>query len=143
MRVLITTDVVGGVWQFTHELAAGLLRQGSPVALVSFGGAPAPEQREQCARLGAAYGRSFIYESSSVPLEWMQQNHDVYRDAAPLLLQMAGDFDADVLHTNQFCFGALPVRIPKLITAHSDVLSWADACRDRPLEDSPWLRRYR
>jgi glycosyltransferase involved in cell wall biosynthesis len=142
MRVLITTDVVGGVWQFTHEIAAGLLREGSPVALVSFGGAPTPEQQGQCARLMAEYGGSFVYESSSAPLEWMQQNGRAYHEAAPLLLQMAEDLDADLLHTSQFCFGALPLAIPKVITAHSDVLSWADACRDRPLEDSQWLRQY-
>ena len=143
MRVLITTDVVGGVWQFTYELAAGLLREGSSVALVSFGGNPAPEKQDQCARLRSDHGPNFLYKSSPLPLEWMQQNDRAYDEAAPILVHVAQDFNADLLHSNQFCFGALPLAIPKLITAHSDVISWADACRDRPLEDSSWLRRYR
>lgn len=143
MRILITTDVVGGVWQFTHELTAGLLRAGTSVALVSFGGKPAPEHLAQCARLVAQYGNRFVYESSPAALEWMQHNDAAYFEAAPLLLQLARDFNADLLHSSQFCFGALPLDVPKVITAHSDVLSWADACRTRPLEDSPWLRQYR
>jgi glycosyltransferase involved in cell wall biosynthesis len=55
---------------------------------------------------------------------------------------MALEFGAEVLHSNQFCFGALPVNIPRIVTAHSDVLSWARACRGSALEDSPWLSRY-
>ena len=143
MRVLITTDVVGGVWQFTHELAAGLLRQGSPVALISLGGSPTAEQQQQCASLSSQYGDHFLYESSSVPLEWMQENNGAYHDAAPLLTRIAREFGAELIHSNQFCFGALRLDIPKVITAHSDVLSWADACREQPLENSPWLRQYR
>jgi len=60
-----------------------------------------------------------------------------------LLIRIAKEFGAELIHSNQFCFGALPIDIPKLITAHSDVLSWAEACRDQPLENSPWLRQYR
>ena len=33
MRILMTTDTVGGVWTFTQELAGGLLEQGCAVAL--------------------------------------------------------------------------------------------------------------
>ena len=143
MRVLITTDVVGGVWQFTHELAAGLLGEGSAVALVSFGGEPSREQRDECACLASKYGSSFLYESSTAPLEWMQENESAYYQGAPLLARIAGDFGADILHSNQFCYGALPFEIPRIITTHSDVLSWADACRTHPLENSPWLRQYR
>lgn len=143
MRVLITTDVVGGVWQFTNELAGGLLSEGFSVALVSLGGSPSPEQERQCACLSSEYGLRFLYESSTAPLEWMQENDLAYSDAAPLILRIAKAFRADLLHSNQFCFGALPIDIPKVVTAHSDVLSWADACRGEPLEDSRWLRQYR
>ena len=144
MRVLITTDVVGGVWQFAHELAAGFLRDGAAVALVSFGGDPTPEHVRQCALLQAECGAAeFLFEISSVPLEWMRQNEGAYHDAAPLLIRIAKEFNADVFHSNQFCFGALPLEIPKIVTAHSDALGWAEACRDEPLENSPWLRQYR
>jgi hypothetical protein len=50
--------------------------------------------------------------------------------------------NADLFHSNQFCFGALPLSIPKIVTAHSDVLSWAVSCGKAPLESSAWLRQY-
>jgi glycosyltransferase involved in cell wall biosynthesis len=52
------------------------------------------------------------------------------------------EFNAELLHSNQFCFGALPLEIPKIITAHSDVFSWAQACRGGTLEPSAWFARY-
>jgi len=72
----------------------------------------------------------------------MPQNESAYSDAAPVLMEMVRDFRPDLLHSNQFCFGALPLEAPKVITAHSDVLSWAESCRDGKLEDSAWLRQY-
>ncbi len=143
MRVLMTTDTIGGVWTFTKELAAGLLQSGHAVALVSFGRAPSQEQAMWCSRVGEQYKDTFRYESSCAPLEWMSANHDAYDGAASLLLRIADEFQPDLLHTNQFCFGRLALNVPKMITAHSDVFSWAAACRPGGLETSPWLARYR
>jgi glycogen(starch) synthase len=143
MRVLMTTDTVGGVWTFSKELAAGLLQSGHAVALVSLGRAPSHEQLTCCSRLREEYGDRFLFESSCAPLEWMNANDTAYADAEPLLLRVADRFVPDLLHSNQFCFGCLPVDLPKIITAHSDVFSWAAACRPEGLEPSPWLDRYR
>lgn len=52
-----------------------------------------------------------------------------------------GDYP-DVLHSSQFCWGMLPIEIPKVITAHSDVLSWSQAVRALAPPDSGWLSRY-
>jgi glycosyltransferase involved in cell wall biosynthesis len=142
MRVLMTTDTVGRVWTFTQELAAGLLRSGCAVALVSLGRRPSNEQRTWADNLTCAWGTNFRYKALDTPLEWMPRNESAYSDAAPVLMEMARDFQPDLLHSNQFCFGALPLEAPKVITAHSDVLSWAASCRDGKLEDSAWLRRY-
>lgn len=142
MRVLITTDVVGGVWQFTQELTEGLLSSQCAVALISLGGEPSPSQREWVSDLRGSAGEVFHFQSCNEPLEWMQDNPRSYWDVAPQILDMCDRFDPDLLHLNQFCFGALPVDAPKIITAHSDVLSWADACRTQPLEPSEWLTRY-
>jgi glycosyltransferase involved in cell wall biosynthesis len=143
MRVLMTTDTVGGVWIFTHELAAGLLRNGCPVALVSFGRNPSPSQQAWCDELARTWGPSFCYTASDLPLEWMPDNSRSYSAAASLLMAVAGEFRPDIFLTSQFCFGALPLDVPKFVIAHSDVLSWADHCRKGSLKDSAWLRRYR
>ncbi|UWZ86946.1 glycosyltransferase family 4 protein [Occallatibacter riparius] len=142
MRALITTDTVGGVWRFTHELAAGLLEAGDSVALVSFGQAASPGQSAECAELASRWGLAFRYVDSDVPLEWMQHNDRCFEAGDQLIGAVAQEFDPDVLHSNQFCYGALEIGVPKIVTAHSDVLSWARACRGETLQRSPWLERY-
>jgi glycogen(starch) synthase len=70
------------------------------------------------------------------------ENDRAYSETAPLLGEMAAEFRADLLHANQFCFGAMRLPIPIVITAHSDVLSWARAC-GKNLENTLWLRTWR
>ncbi|HEV2576121.1 MAG TPA: glycosyltransferase family 4 protein [Acidobacteriaceae bacterium] len=143
MRILLTTDTIGGVWTFTKELTTELLNRGHAVALVSFGRQPSHEQQAWCAGLHLRHGDDFQFTASNAPLEWMEKNEFVFTQGAGVLSHVARHFRPDLLHSNQFCFGAMSLDIPKLITAHSDVLSWADACRPRGLENSRWLRQYR
>ncbi len=143
MRVLLTTDTVGGVWTFTKELSQGLLVEGHSVALVSLGGMPDADQRSWADRTIARAPDRFEYHPTLSPLEWMQDNVDAFRHSASLLERLARSFHADLIHSSQFCFGALATALPILITAHSDVLSWAEACQPGALADSPWLMRYK
>jgi glycosyltransferase involved in cell wall biosynthesis len=143
MRILLTTDTIGGVWTFTKELTTELLKGGHAVALVSFGRQPSHEQQTWCAAQNLAHGSSFQYTASNAPLEWMQDNEFVYKQGAGVVSHVARQFQPDILHSNQFCFGAMSLNIPKIVTAHSDVLSWGHACRSRGLESSRWLTQYR
>ena len=143
MRLLLTTDTVGGVWSFSRELTRELLGLGHAVALVSFGRLPSREQTAWCASTQRSHPDSFRYDASTAPLEWMDSNGAAYVAGQPLLLQVAAEFSPDLLHSNQFCFGRLPLSVPRIITAHSDVLSWAAVCRPGGLEPSSWLATYR
>ncbi len=142
MRVLLTTDTVGGVWTYTKELTEGLLQHGCSVTLVSFGPGPSGHHVAWTNSATSSYRNHFRYISSTVPLEWMPDNDRSFTDAAPVLEQIARDVRPDLFHSNQFCFGALNLNVPCLLVAHSDVLSWADACTPGGLEPSPWLTRY-
>ncbi len=143
MRVLLTTDTVGGVWTFTKELSRELLRRGHEVALVSFGQPPSQDQADWCEATVCHFRNAFRCEFSTAPLEWMRSNEAALAEADPLLRRVIREFDPDILHCNQFCFGSLDVAMPRLITAHSDVLSWAAACRTDGHVASAWLTRYR
>ena len=143
MRILMTTDTVGGVWSFSLQLVDGLLRAGTSIALVSLGRLPSKTQEKSCAALSEAHGSHFTYKPLDVPLEWMDCNEEAYRLADPVLTSISKEFSAQLFHSNQFCFGALPIQVPKLITAHSDVMSWAKSCRGGLLDDTPWLCKYR
>ena len=141
MRLLMTTDTVGGVWTFTSELVTEFLARGHDVALVSFGRAPSSEHRSQVKTLTVRFP-NFVFTASEAPLEWMPENRSAYTDGKLLLMELCRSFQPDALVLSQFCFGALPVDQPKLVIAHSDVLSWALAVGKAPLADDAWLRTY-
>lgn len=142
MRVLLTTDTVGGVWTFTRELILELIRRRHSVHLVAFGRDPSPEQADLLMKLRELYPDTFGYTASDIPLEWMQTNERAYPDGAALLEDVLRSTSPDLILTSQFCFGRLETPVPRIVVAHSDVLSWARACRPSALEQTPWLDRY-
>ena len=91
MRVLMTTDTVGGVWTFTQELDRRAARHADvAVALVSFGRRPSLDAsgvaRSACEH---AAGSAFTSRARDAPLEWMQRQPRRLREAEPLLLTTA------------------------------------------------------
>jgi glycosyltransferase involved in cell wall biosynthesis len=118
------------------------LEAGDAVALVSFGRKPSAAQQAECDQLRACWGKSFVYVGCDAPLEWMRENNRAFREGSTMLARVSRKFEARLLHANQFCFGAAQLKIPTVVTAHSDVLSWARCCRGAGLEDSEWLSRY-
>ncbi len=143
MRFLMTTDTIGGVWTFTNQLSSALLAQDHAVALMSFGRLPSDEQSDWAAGQQAAYPDQFQYTPSTVPLEWSQENGRSLSEGEPALAKVAEQFKPDLLFANQFCFGATALDLPRIVVAHSDVLSWARACQLAALTPTPWLAHYK
>src|SRR3954451_10979936 len=52
-RILMTADTVGGVWQYSLELAQALIAAGHDVVLATMGGMPS---RDQCREAAAISG---------------------------------------------------------------------------------------
>lgn len=119
MRLLMTTDAVGGVWQYSLTLARGLVeREGCRVMLVCMG----DPCREDFAEIAPVDGLELV--ALPLKLEWMP---DAAADVARGIEQVGRLVDLwkpDLIHSNQFCFGLLDTRAPRVVVAHSDVLSW-------------------
>jgi glycosyltransferase involved in cell wall biosynthesis len=131
-HVLMTADTVGGVWTHALELAAGLGERGVRVSLATMGAPLTPVQRRQAAALSAVELRESHWR-----LEWM---HDPWTDvqrAGEWLQGLEAALRPDVVHLNQFAFGALPFAAPKLVVAHSCVASWWRAVH-RTLAPAEW-----
>jgi glycogen synthase len=126
-RVLITADTLGGVWTYALELAQALARRDVRVALATMG---APLRADQRAQLRDPQAPR-LYESS-YKLEWMQGAWDDVARASDWLLAIEREYQPDIVHLNQFAFGALPFRAPTLVVAHSCVLSWWQAVHGEP-----------
>ena len=142
LRVLMTTDTVGGVWNYAAQLTEELLKRGNAVALAIIGREPNLHQQQWLDETTVCWAGHFQHETCAAPLEWMSDNEQAFMDAQDRLLILASAFGATVLHSNQFCFGALEISIPRIVVAHSDVLSWTTACRGEAAEAGPWLDRY-
>jgi glycosyltransferase involved in cell wall biosynthesis len=135
-HVLMTADTVGGVWSQSIELAAGLGARGVRVSLATMGAPLTPSQRAQAAALERGDGAFSLHESSW-RLEWMDAPWQDVERAGEWLLGLARELQPDVVHLNQFAFGALPFAAPKLVVAHSCVASWWRAVH-RNLAPPPW-----
>ena len=68
MRLLMTTDTVGGVWTYTTELTAELLQKGVAIALVTIGRAPSNEAKWWLKRTAAEW-------AERVPLGSVRERH--------------------------------------------------------------------
>jgi hypothetical protein len=131
--LLMTADTVGGVWTYAVELARALSNAGVRVHLATMGGPVKDWQRRQV----QAIPQLALHESEFA-LEWMR---DPWRDvdaASDRLLELEQRHAPDLVHLNQFAFGASPLKAPKLVVAHSCVLSWWRAVHREPAP-ADWL----
>ncbi|MGI9180839.1 MAG: glycosyltransferase family 4 protein [Longimicrobiaceae bacterium] len=138
LRILITTDLAGGVWSYTEELCDALAARGHEVSLVAFGGEPGAIHREWLAERPELDFTSLPY-----PLEWMPEPEPGLSASVDALGEVATRLAPDVIHLNQFYYGAFDLGAPKLVVAHSDVVSWWRAVKGEEPPDDPWFRRYR
>jgi glycogen(starch) synthase len=126
MRVLITTDVIGGVWTYTLELVRALRPHGVEAVVASMGGRLSTEQRREAAEAGSAA----VFASDSA-LEWMRDRWNEVGDAGEWLLRVRDEVDPDLVHLNGYVHATLPWRTPVLVAGHSCVYSWFAAVRGR------------
>ena len=138
MYVLITSDTVGGVWTYTQELVTGLVHAGHDVTLVSFGRLPVPHQTAWMQNLPR-----LDYRPTEYRLEWMEIAERDIDESKRYLELLIAEIKPDVLHFSQYCYGDLATNLPKLVVAHSDIVSWWTAVHGSEPEDTPWIRNYR
>lgn len=118
MRVLMTTDTVGGVLTYAVGLARALGDR-AEVVLATMGPRPTPAQRRALAGLR-------VHESDHA-LEWTRDPWRGVHAAGQWLLALEQAERPDVVHLNGYAHGALPFRAPALVVAHSCVWSWWSA----------------
>jgi len=137
VHVLVTADTVGGVWTYTQELVCGMLERGHRVTLVSFGRMPTQAQAIWLHR------PNLTYYPTAFPLEWMQDVEAGVEDSARYLERLIQECNPDVLHLNQYRYGTLDCGIPKVVVAHSDVISWWNSVHDDDPPDFAWFAWYK
>ena len=134
MNVLMTADTVGGVWTYAMELTRAL--PDVRFILATMGRRATDAQRAELAP-------NVELLESDYKLEWQDAPWSDVDRAGEWLLALERERQPDLVHLNGYSHGALPFRAPKLVVAHSCVLSWWRAVKggDAPAEWSEYHRR--
>ena len=127
VHVLVTTDSLSGSWTYTRELVTGLVTRGVRVTLVSFGEIPLPDQTSWMDHL-----HGLEYRPTAFRLEWMQEAEQDLPESSAFMVALVRELKPDVLHLNHFCYGNLPVDIPRVVMAQGDLITWNHAVHNRP-----------
>jgi glycosyltransferase involved in cell wall biosynthesis len=117
-RVLLSTDVFGGAWAPSLELAAALPARGVEVDLVVLGSGLDDEHLVEAGQRG-------IGSVYSVPgaLEWMPEPWADVDRTGRQLMALAAALEPDVVHLGSYAHAALPWSAPTVLSAHAEVVS--------------------
>lgn len=137
MKVLMTTDTLGGVWTYCMELCAALAPYEVEIVLATMGRALSPEQRWQVDHLPHV-----TVHESTWRLCWMQDSAEDVEQAGKWLLALEQATQPDVIHLNDLAHGGLAWRAPVVLFAHSCVYTWWQGVRGELPPEAEW-RTYK
>lgn len=122
MRLLMTVDAVGGVWQYATELTRSLAPLGVETLLVVLGPKPTDTQRSDIVA-----GVRLI--DTGLPLDWLS-DAELTRTAAAELAAIARSEHVDLVHLNSPALAAgQSYPVPVVGVVHGCLATWWDAAR--------------
>jgi len=129
LRLLMTTDAVGGVWQYSIALCSALARRGHEIVLAAMGPAPDEWKRQQAQ---AIPGLRLV--ETGLALDWLCDGPAPVARAAQVIASLAEAEDVDILHCNMPTLaGAASFPVPTVAVAHGCVSTWWEAAKAEPL----------
>jgi glycosyltransferase involved in cell wall biosynthesis len=135
LRLLLTTDAVGGVWTYSLDLAAALAAEADAVVFLAVLG-PAPDN-EQLTRAAAVPGLQLI--EAGLPLDWTAADAQQLRATAEALAAIAERAEVDLVQLHAPALAAAHFPAPVVSVVHSCVATWWAAVKEGPLpNDFAW-----
>lgn len=129
LRLLVTADAVGGVWQYSLDLALGLSRLGVETVLAVLG--PSPGARQMKAAK-AVPGIKVI--ETGMPLDWLSDDPGAVMKAGDAIAELSEAEDVHIVQLNMPALAAGSLfRRPVVAVQHSCVASWWEAVHGTPL----------
>lgn len=122
MRLLLTAENTGDVWNYVLNLTKGLKNFEVDVRVAIIGNDLTDSQKEEI-----NFAKYYFFRSRQ---EWMKDPWNDIDSAGKWLLSLAENIKPDVVHLNSYSFGSLPWKIPVVMTAHSCIMSWFEAVRN-------------
>lgn len=140
MRVLMTTDTVGGVWNYAVTLCRELRNAGVEVGLATMGGALSEAQGMQ---LSSIPGLEVFEEAPPRRLEWMDDPWDDVERSGAWLHDVGIQFQPDVVHANAYAPATIEWPYPTVLVAHSCVCTWWRAVKGTAAPEDRYARYRR
>lgn len=135
LRLLLTTDAVGGVWQYATDLARALGGLGVETLLAVLGPKLVAEQRALARSIA---GLTLV--ETDLPLDWLADTPEQIAIAGRRIAELAKHVRADLVQLNHPAFAAQAAfPMPLIAVAHSCVATWwASVERGDLPEDLAW-----
>lgn len=126
MKLLLTTDAVGGVATYSDDLTAALERRGMEVFQAVMGPSGAQSSAHRI--------------NTGLPLDWLAERPDEVIDASLRLAALASELGVDLVQLHAPALAAADAfAVPVLSVVHSCVATWWSAVRQGPLPtDLAW-----
>lgn len=120
MRLLMTADAVGGVWQYATDLATALADKGVETILAVLG--PSPTSR-QLQAISQTAGVTVL--DTGLPLDWLALSPGAVHEAARAVRKIAREHGADVIQLNTPALAAgVDFPAPVIAVNHSCITTW-------------------
>jgi glycosyltransferase involved in cell wall biosynthesis len=125
LRILLTVDAVGGVWQYGLDLARGLAARGVETILATLGPEPDAAQRSEARSIAGA-----TLVGTGLPLDWLCDGPAPVLAAGAAIADLARTCGADLVQLNMPTLGAAaPPPVPVVAVTHGCVSTWWQAAR--------------
>lgn len=124
LKLLLTTDAVGGIWNYSLDLARGLAPLNVAVTLAVVGPSPNAAQK----RAARAVPRLRLVDTG-LPLDWLADDAAALKQTGETLARFAVERGVDLvqLHAPAFAVAAFPA--PVVAMVHSCIGTWWDAVK--------------
>lgn len=134
MRLLMTADAVGGVWQYALELARAL--DDVQVTLALLGPPPDADQRAAAAQVPG-----LRLAETGLPLDWLADGPGPVLAAGRAIARLGAETGADVVHLNAPALAAAGgFGMPVVAVNHGCLGTWWDAAGKGPVDPAlAWL----
>jgi glycosyltransferase involved in cell wall biosynthesis len=126
MKVLMTTDTVGGVWVYSLELCRALAQYNVQVHLLALGGWPSPAQQIEAEKIP-----SVTCYKSDYKLEWMEEPWEDVEQSRKWINSIYQTVQPDLVHLNNYAHVEEEWTAPVITVFHSCVQTWWQAVKGK------------
>ena len=124
IKVLMTTDTVGGVWVYSLELCKALAQYNVQVHLVALGSWPSPAQQVEAENIP-----NVTFYKSDYKLEWMENPWEDVERSRKWINCIYQTVQPDVVHLNNYAHVEEEWTAPVVTVFHSCVQTWWQAVK--------------